>query len=182
MGGCWRNNLEMGVRSFLVICLKSLKGVDDMDDKYKIGLACTYESVLRAKELNTKIDGHILDFSRGEETRVCEIVLPRVRLFFPGHRREDPILDVYLHEDEGDKSFGDEKLDDVFKDVRDDDPVRSLLMSDDHDMNWYGADVSIGDYVDGRRRFESNADVDVVQNDREITMHTERETDEQSSA
>ncbi|KAL2461633.1 Ubiquitin-like protease domain-containing protein [Abeliophyllum distichum] len=34
---------------------------EDMNDKYKLGLACIYESVLRAKELNTKIDGHILD-------------------------------------------------------------------------------------------------------------------------
>ncbi|KAL2480464.1 DUF1985 domain-containing protein [Abeliophyllum distichum] len=34
---------------------------EDMDDKYKLRLACIYESVLRAKELNTKIDGHILD-------------------------------------------------------------------------------------------------------------------------
>ncbi|KAL2505606.1 DUF1985 domain-containing protein [Abeliophyllum distichum] len=34
---------------------------EDMDEKYKLGLACIYESVLRAKELNTKIDGHILD-------------------------------------------------------------------------------------------------------------------------
>ncbi|KAL2541946.1 Uncharacterized protein Adt_02924 [Abeliophyllum distichum] len=34
---------------------------DNMDDKYKLGLACIYESVLRAKKLNTKIDGHILN-------------------------------------------------------------------------------------------------------------------------
>ncbi|KAL2531344.1 DUF1985 domain-containing protein [Abeliophyllum distichum] len=33
----------------------------DMGDKYKLGLACIYESVLRVNELNTKIDGHILD-------------------------------------------------------------------------------------------------------------------------
>ncbi|KAL2518454.1 Ulp1-like peptidase [Abeliophyllum distichum] len=32
-----------------------------MDDKYKLGLACIYESVLTVKVLNTKIDGHILD-------------------------------------------------------------------------------------------------------------------------
>ncbi|KAL2559549.1 protein of unknown function-containing protein [Forsythia ovata] len=36
---------------------------DDMDDKYKLGLACIYESVLRAKEMNRKIDGHILDLA-----------------------------------------------------------------------------------------------------------------------
>ncbi|KAL2541782.1 Uncharacterized protein Adt_02760 [Abeliophyllum distichum] len=34
---------------------------DDMDEKYKLKLACIYESVLRAKELNIKIDGYILD-------------------------------------------------------------------------------------------------------------------------
>ncbi|KAL2474595.1 DUF1985 domain-containing protein [Abeliophyllum distichum] len=36
-------------------------GEECMDDKYKLGLTCIYESVLRVNELNTEIDGHILD-------------------------------------------------------------------------------------------------------------------------
>ncbi|KAL2544918.1 hypothetical protein Fot_14151 [Forsythia ovata] len=40
-----------------------------------------------------------------------------VRLFVLDTRREDPILDVYLHEDRGDGAVGDEELDDVFKDI-----------------------------------------------------------------
>ncbi|KAL2545257.1 Uncharacterized protein Fot_14490 [Forsythia ovata] len=40
-----------------------------MDDKYKLGLTCIYESMLRANELNTKIDGHILDLKERSHSR-----------------------------------------------------------------------------------------------------------------
>ncbi|KAL2545830.1 hypothetical protein Fot_15063 [Forsythia ovata] len=40
-----------------------------------------------------------------------------VRLFVSGHRREDPLFDAYLHEDEADDAVGDEEPDDIFKQV-----------------------------------------------------------------
>ncbi|KAL2545458.1 hypothetical protein Fot_14691 [Forsythia ovata] len=36
-----------------------------------------------------------------------------VKLFILGSRREDPILDVHLHEDGGDEAVGDEEPDDI---------------------------------------------------------------------
>ncbi|KAL2553286.1 Uncharacterized protein Fot_06905 [Forsythia ovata] len=48
-----------------------------------------------------------------------------VRLFVSDPRREDPILDAYLHEDEADGAVGDQEPDDIFEQVREDDPLRS---------------------------------------------------------
>ncbi|KAL2542525.1 Ubiquitin-like protease domain-containing protein [Abeliophyllum distichum] len=200
---------------------------EDMDEKYNLGLACIFESVLRAKELNTKIDGHILDlvddldlfneypwgrkiydltmyaFMRSWEdqkeryslwgfplavwafetipriaylfrAQLQERRLPRmcswnlrltpesrdiaevldgpqlrihctlhaspdeseeeyVRLFVSGPRREDPILDAYLHEDVADGAVGEEQPDDIFEQVRGDDTLRSPVAQDEHE-------------------------------------------------
>ncbi|KAL2552862.1 Uncharacterized protein Fot_06481 [Forsythia ovata] len=45
-----------------------------------------------------------------------------VKLFVSGPTREDLILDAYLHEDRADGAARDEKLDDIFEHIREDDP------------------------------------------------------------
>ncbi|KAL2455525.1 hypothetical protein Fot_57457 [Forsythia ovata] len=50
-----------------------------------------------------------------------------VQLFVSGPRREDPILDAYLHEDGADGAAGDEESDDIFEQVREDDPYTIQL-------------------------------------------------------
>ncbi|KAL2508623.1 hypothetical protein Fot_32270 [Forsythia ovata] len=56
-----------------------------------------------------------------------------VRLFVYCSRREDPILDAYLHEDGADGAAGDEEPDDIFEQVREDDPLRSPVSQDEHE-------------------------------------------------
>ncbi|KAL2559513.1 hypothetical protein Fot_04252 [Forsythia ovata] len=56
-----------------------------------------------------------------------------VRLFVPGPRKEDPILDAYLHEDGDDGANGDEELADIFKNVQEYDLIRSPIAQDKHD-------------------------------------------------
>ncbi|KAL2501851.1 hypothetical protein Fot_35699 [Forsythia ovata] len=56
-----------------------------------------------------------------------------VRLFVFGPRREDPILDAYLHEDGADGAAGDEEPNDKFEQVREDDHQRSPIAQDEHD-------------------------------------------------
>ncbi|KAL2521329.1 Uncharacterized protein Fot_25252 [Forsythia ovata] len=56
-----------------------------------------------------------------------------VKLFVSGPRREDPIADAYLHEDRADGAAGDEEPDDIFEQVREDDPLRSLVARDEHE-------------------------------------------------
>ncbi|KAL2471531.1 Ulp1 protease family protein [Abeliophyllum distichum] len=56
-----------------------------------------------------------------------------VRLFVSNPRREDPIFDAYLHEDEADGAAGDEQPDDKFVQLREDDPLRSPVTQDEHE-------------------------------------------------
>ncbi|KAL2549509.1 Uncharacterized protein Fot_11039 [Forsythia ovata] len=56
-----------------------------------------------------------------------------VRLFISGPIREDPILDAYLHEDRAYGTAGDEEPDDIFEQVREDDPLCSLVAHDEHE-------------------------------------------------
>ncbi|KAL2554166.1 hypothetical protein Fot_07785 [Forsythia ovata] len=56
-----------------------------------------------------------------------------MRLFVFSLRREDPILDAYLHEDGADGAAGDEEPDDIFEQVQEDDPIRSPVAHDEHD-------------------------------------------------
>ncbi|KAL2549675.1 hypothetical protein Fot_11205 [Forsythia ovata] len=56
-----------------------------------------------------------------------------VRLFVSGPRREDQILDAYLHEDGADGAVGDEEPYDIFKQVREDDLLRSPVAQDEHE-------------------------------------------------
>ncbi|KAL2549540.1 hypothetical protein Fot_11070 [Forsythia ovata] len=56
-----------------------------------------------------------------------------VRLFISGLIREDPILDAYLHEDRADGTARDEEPDDIFEQVREDDPLCSLVAQDEHE-------------------------------------------------
>ncbi|KAL2545086.1 Uncharacterized protein Fot_14319 [Forsythia ovata] len=56
-----------------------------------------------------------------------------VRWFVSGPRREDPIFDAYLHEDGADGAAGDEEPDDIFEQVREDDPLRSPVAQDEHE-------------------------------------------------
>ncbi|KAL2554191.1 hypothetical protein Fot_07810 [Forsythia ovata] len=58
-----------------------------------------------------------------------------MRLFVFGLRREDPILDAYLHEDGADGAAGDEEPDDIFEQVQEDDPIRSPVAHDEHDAD-----------------------------------------------
>ncbi|KAL2545062.1 Uncharacterized protein Fot_14295 [Forsythia ovata] len=57
-----------------------------------------------------------------------------VRWFVSGPRREDPIFDAYLHEDGADGAAGDEEPDDIFEQVREDDPLRSPVAQDEHEQ------------------------------------------------
>ncbi|KAL2538143.1 hypothetical protein Fot_19534 [Forsythia ovata] len=57
-----------------------------------------------------------------------------VRLFVSDPRREDPILDAYLHDDIADGAAGDEEPDDIFEQVREDDPLRSPVAQDEHEV------------------------------------------------
>ncbi|KAL2538419.1 hypothetical protein Fot_19810 [Forsythia ovata] len=66
-------------------------------------------------------------YSSGPEERKEEYV----RLFVSDPRKEDPILDAYLHEDGADGVAGDEEPDNIFEQVREDDPLRSPVAQDE---------------------------------------------------
>ncbi|KAL2553226.1 hypothetical protein Fot_06845 [Forsythia ovata] len=100
-----------------------------MDDKYKLGLSCIYESMLRANDPNTKIDAlesrdtvEVLDDPNLHVRCKLHASLDEgeqeyVRSFVSSPRREDPILDSHLYEDGEDGDVGDEEHVDVFEDV-----------------------------------------------------------------
>ncbi|KAL2496295.1 Uncharacterized protein Fot_40052 [Forsythia ovata] len=78
--------------------------------------------------------------------------------------REYPILDAYLHKDGADGAAGDEESDDIFEQVREDDPLRSLIAQDGHERGAKEADdreVDTGVNGTGQGSVEKSVDANV---------------------